>query len=268
MVVDLDALGLDRLLGGHGGDGDDTDVAPDVLRELRGILAEWPMVAQVSGHDDGGDVRTSHVSPAQARRDAAAVLRRAILSVADLDVLGCGVPLPGTDLRDAVLPYALRPQRADVVRQAAGVPTLLHATRLVGAGPVRGERVHVYFDVSGSMDGVLPVLYPTLASLAPLLHEDVHLFSTRIDDVRPRDLARGVRVTTGGTSIAAVTAHALEHRVRRAVLVTDGWAGDVPDEHAHAMNRRCVRLAVALTCGGQASFASALRARTFRLPSI
>ena len=78
------------------------------------------------------------------------------------------------------------------------------------------------------MDAVLPALYATLASLSGLLHPKVHLFSTRIDDIDLRQLARGVRVTTGGTDIAPVTRHALDHRVTRALFVTDGWVGERP----------------------------------------
>ena len=62
---------------------------------------------------------------------------------------------------------------------------------------MRREQVHLYLDVSGSMDGCLPLLYATLRPLAGLIYPQVHLFSTRIHDLDLRDLVRGVRVTTG-----------------------------------------------------------------------
>jgi len=170
--------------------------------------------------------------------------------------------------REGMLPYALRPQRADFVRQALGVPSLLHPQRLMAAGVVRREAVHVYLDVSGSMDAALPALYATLASLSGLLHPNVHLFSTRIDDIDLWQLARGVRVTTGGTNIAPVTRHALDHKVRRALFVTDGWVGDVPEEHSRGLKRRGARFAAVVTQAGQIDFAAALGAKTWRLPDL
>jgi len=99
-----------------------------------------------------------------------------------------------------LLPYAPRPQRADFVRQALGSPALLHPATVVADRPVRRERVHLYLDVSGSMDWCLPALYAALRPLAGLVHQQVHLFSTRVHDLDLRDLVRGVRVTTGGTT--------------------------------------------------------------------
>ena len=149
-----------------------------------------------------------------------------------------------------------------------GVSPLLHPARLMASGIVRREQVHVYLDVSGSMDAALPALYATLSSLSTLLHAKVHLFSTRIDDIDLRQLARGVRVTTGGTDIAPVTRHALEHRVQRALFVTDGWVGNVPDEHARELARRRARFAVVVTQGGEPEFAAALQAKSWRLPNL
>ena len=235
---------------------------------MRNILAEWPMVERISGRDQGGAAQSSRVDAAQALREAAAILRRAILSIADLGAGHRGAVERRDEERDAMLPYALRLRRADFVRQALGVPSLLHPERLMAPGVVRRDQVHVYLDVSGSMDAALPALYATLSSLSGLLHPKVHLFSTRIDDIDLRQLARGVRVTTGGTDIAPVTRHAIKHRVRRALFVTDGWVGKVPDEHARELAERGARFAVVVTKGGETGFAEALRAKAWQLPHL
>ncbi len=167
-----------------------------------------------------------------------------------------------------MLPYARYLRRGDFVRHALHVPSLLHAQRVVVPGTVRHEAVHVYFDVSGSMEAALPALYATLASLSSLLHARVHLFSTRIDDVDLTQLRLGVRKSTGGTDIGPVTRHVLDHGVRRALFVTDGWVGEVPDEHARALEERRARFAVVVTHDGTTDFAAALRARTWRLPRL
>jgi hypothetical protein len=116
------------------------------------------------------------------------------------------------------------------------------------------------------MDGCLPVLYAALAPLASLVHPQVHLFSTRVHDLDLRDLLRGVRVTTGGTDVAPLTAHLLAQGIRRAVLLTDGWVGAVPAEHARSLSKRGARCAVVLTAKGDARFTDALAARVWRLP--
>ena len=257
-----------RLLGNHAGAGERSDIAPDVLREMRNILAEWPMVERLSGRDQGSDAQSSTIRRAEALRGAAAILRRAILAIADLGAGHRGAIERRDEEREGTLPYVLRPQRRDFVQQAMGVSPLLHPARLMVPGIVRGEQVHVYFDVSGSMDAALPALYATLASLSGLLHPKVHLFSTRIDDIDLRQLARGVRVTTGGTDIAPVTRHALENRVQRALFVTDGWVGEVPDEHAHELTRRGARFAAVVTHDGETDFAAGLSAKAWRLPNL
>ena len=257
-----------RLLGDHSVNEASANIAPDVLRELRDILAEWPAVDRVSGRDQGRDVQTSRVARARALREAAAIMRRGILSIADLGAGHRGAIERREQERDGLLPYALRPQRADCVRQALGVSTLLHPARLMAAGVARREAVHIYLDVSGSMDAALPALYATLSSLSGLLHPQVHLFSTRIRDIDLAQLARGVRTTTGGTDINPVTRHALDHRVRRALFVTDGWVGTVSDEHARALSRRGVRFGAVVTHGGEIKFAASLGAKTWRLPNL
>ena len=256
-----------RLLGDHAVE-EPVEVPPDVLREMRSILADWPMVKRISGHDRGANVEQQNVRKAEVRRAAAAVIRRAILATADHGHGGFGLAEWENLPVDGVLPYTTRPTRQDFVRQALGVATLLHPERLVARRAVFRERIHVYLDVSGSMDAVLPGLYATLASLSRFLHPQLHLFSTRIDDIDLADLRRGLRVTTGGTDISPVTRHAVRHEVRRALFVTDGWVGKVPVEHAHVLSRRKCRFAVIITHDGDASFAPALRAEVSRLPDL
>ena len=57
------------------------------------------------------------------------------------------------------------------------------------------------------------------------------------------------------------------NRVRRALIVTDGWVGPVPSEHARELARGKGRFAVALTHGGDPAFAAALGAKVWNLPN-
>src|SRR5208282_5586228 len=135
-----EAFAPERLLGNHAGAGERSDIAPDVLREMRNILAEWPMVERLSGRDQGGEAQSSTVDLAQALRAAAAILRRAILAIADLGAGHRGAIERRDEEREGTLPYVLRPQRRDFVQQAMGVSPLLHPARLVASGFVRREQ--------------------------------------------------------------------------------------------------------------------------------
>jgi hypothetical protein len=115
---------------------------------------------------------------------------------------------------------------------------------------------------------VLPLLYAALVPLLAYVRRDVHLFSTAIADVTHDALRRGVALTTNGTTIDVVTAHMIEHRVRRAVIVTDGWVGDVPGEHARVLTGRRAKVAEVVTHGGDERFVQALNGKAFRLPRL
>ena len=263
-----DGFAAGRLLGNHADGDNPSSIEPDLLRELRNILSEWPMVERLSGRDQGGAADTLTVARSEARRGTAATLRRAILAVADLGHVYRGAIGRRDEAREGILPYVLRLQRRAFVQGAVGVSPLLHPAEISLSGISRREQVHVYLDVSGSMDAALPALYATMTRLSSLLHPKIHLFSTRIDDIDLRQLACGVRRTTGGTDITPVTQHALDNRITRALFVTDGWVGEVPDEHSRELARRGTRFAVAVTCDGDTTFAAALGAKAWPLPNL
>ena len=264
LLVEIGTDSLEGLLGDHGTSAD--TLPPDLLREVRDILAGWPMAEKRSGRDQGGDAITDTVRRAAAQRAIVEQLRRAVLWVADL---GEGVGVGGPHEPVAVpglLPYAPRPSRADCVRQMLGQRPLLLATDVWMRRPAHRERTRVYVDVSGSMEDHLPAIYAALQPLQDLLHPLVHLFSTEVVDINLAQLRRGVCASTGGTDIAPVTRHMLERKVKRALIVTDGWVGDVPEEHAHRLRRRGSRVAVVVSHGGDPGFSRRLNSRTWRLP--
>jgi hypothetical protein len=93
------------------------------------------------------------------------------------------------------------------------------------AGRRRGEEVHLYLDVSGSVESLLGRLHEEVRGVAGLVWRDVHLFATDVTNAPVDDPARGTCQTTGGTSLVPVVQHIRVHGVRRAVIVTDGEVG-------------------------------------------
>lgn len=110
-----------------------------------------------------------------------------------------------------------------------------------------GQRVHLYLDVSGSVESLLGKLHEAVRDVAHLVGRDVHIFSTNLQDVPVEDLAKGTCMTTGGTSIVPVARHLREARVRRAVIVTDGQVGIIGARDRETLAR--TNLGIALTSG-------------------
>jgi hypothetical protein len=58
-----------------------------------------------------------------------------------------------------------------------------------------------------------------------LVNPKVHLFSTQVAEVTPAQMRAGVCRSTGGTDIQCVARHMARHKVKRAVVLTDGYVG-------------------------------------------
>ena len=252
------------LLGNHG-EADPEGVAPELLKEIREIVAEWPMVEPCSGRDLGAHLSHEQISLPRRREDAVAMLRRALMRLAGLTD-GAGRWRPDQGEVASVLPYG-RDRRA-WLREFWGESVPVHRTDLAGRTLTRRGRVRVYLDVSGSMNGVIAPLYAALASLSPWLDRQVQLFSTQVVGIPLSRLRQGAIVTTLGTDISVVTEHLVRDAVDRALIVTDGWVGAVPGEHAAVLGKRRARIEAAVTHGGDAAFMKTLGGRVSRLPDL
>jgi hypothetical protein len=113
------------------------------------------------------------------------------------------------------------PGRLDWPSLALGYwPSLFHGSRYDRADDEL--RAHVYVDVSGSFDPFASRVYGLLLALGDEVGSPVHLFSNAVSDVTLNELARGLRRSTGGTDFDCVFGHALDHRYRRILVLTDG----------------------------------------------
>ena len=110
-----------------------------------------------------------------------------------------------------------------------------------------GEKVHVYLDVSGSIGDLKAVLYGALLDCRDFVYPHVHLFSTKIADVTASQMGSGTCLSTGGTEIGCVAEHMRDNRIRRAVVVTDGYVGHPEGLDQETLAR--ATLGVALTPG-------------------
>ncbi len=106
---------------------------------------------------------------------------------------------------------------------------------------------HVYLDVSGSMGELLPRLLGLLVPHVQRRHAEVFQFSTVVEPLPLPCLRKGEIRTTCGTGIECVLEHALATpRLRRALILTDGYTGAAGDEHRARINGRALELHVVL----------------------
>ena len=244
-LLDDPGLKLPSLLGGHQGasEGELEKLSPLLFDTVRSIVEQWPQPPDpIKGRSLAEVLKTQTVHPAKVPHSARQGLRGLMRKVAGVHASG-QVRQSQLDNLNALTPIPSMGRRSMVLR-ALGHEPLLHVGPTPWLQSVRsGERVHVYLDVSGSMDLVMQALYGAVLDCAAFVHSTVHLFSSKVVDVSLAELRRGVCRTTGGTDIVCVARHMQDHRVHRAVLVTDGWVGAPRGGHHEVLKK--VRLGVA-----------------------
>jgi hypothetical protein len=205
----------------------------------------------------------------QRRHNAAvSMLRRALTRLAGTGTQGALSPVRAETPTESVLPYrSMLDRRAEVLACTGNSPMFFRAESSV-PGLARSERVHVYLDVSGSMSGVVKALYEALTTLLDHVAPTIHLFSTAVSDISHNQLKKGVLDTTGGTSIDVVTSHILKTKVKKALIVTDGWVGSIPSSHAEKLNKARVKVHGVITSPGESAFLAPVKGRAWQLPAL
>lgn len=245
--------GTTVLLGDHGDVTAEAQVLDDELFGdiVRRIVGSWPPPPfPLTGRDAGGEVRDWQSAfapvPADARRAFARVLRTALGPLAgslerrtralDREATVTGV-LPSASDR-------LRPART-----LLGLPPTLWQERRPQPGRARLPvgRAHVYIDVSGSMQQLLPQLAALLLPYVASRQAELFQFSTAVVPLTLAALRAGALRTTGGTGIDCVLEHALgNRRLTRALVLTDGYTGTPRADLAEQIRARGLRLSVVL----------------------
>ena len=212
---------------------------------------------------------SSTIDRRQSLRDAAAILRKAILAIAEH---GCG-PSRGdrrrTEERDATLPYVLRPQRRDFLQTGDG--------RAVACSIRRGWTCRERCATSRCTSiSTCPAAWTPRCPRSMQRSRRFRVSCTR----RCTSSAPASTTSTHGSSRAAcasppaaptsapVTRHALDQRVRRALFVTDGWVGKVPGEHARELAKRAARFAAVVTHSGESASPTHLAQKCGGFPDL
>ena len=245
-ALDGKGIGDIPLMGGHSvedEDGSDLQHQSPLLFEIvRELVESWPQPPDpIKGRSLADVLSTSNVKPIKLqskRRKLETLIKRVAgfsahgnLYRQQYSNLTFTSPIPSMN-------------RKSMVMQIMGVQPMLHSAQMPWKQrSPGGEKVHVYVDVSGSMNSVLNALYGAVLDCKDMVFGKVHLFSNRIADVTLDELRKGKCITTGGTDIACVAKHIQTNQVRRALLITDGWVGEAKGQHHDIL--QSTKLAVA-----------------------
>ena len=273
VALDVDVADADRLLGNHdqnaeaegpeGGDPLQSD--PDLMAEVRRIVARWPMVERREGADDGGASTSERSS---LRRHGAA--RRAVRELLRAAAFGThGGPWVRSPVETEVFtPLPQAGDRRAHLQRLMGAEPLWWQGHLMQEGRQMAGQVAVYLDVSGSMAAWLPVLLDALTESAALVQWPLFGFSTEVHPVTRADLAAGRFRSTGGTHIGCVARHLIASQVKRAVVITDGDVQAIPTALAERLRRARPRVRVGLLDGCNGRFCASLGWPVTAMPAL
>ena len=243
--LDGNAIQNVPLLGGHDGDSTGGELehrSPVLFDVVREAVERWPQPPDPIRGRSLADVLKGDTVEVKKKPGKRSVLRSLLQKVGEryrhgsirrirLDTESIYTPVPAIDRRAGVL-------------RSLGVQTMLYSGDVVWPRRVpTGDKVHVYVDVSGSMDGLEGAIYGAVLDCREWVHRSVHLFSTAVNDISHKEIRRGIVHSTGGTDIVCVARHMQEHRVRRACIITDGWVGKPTGSVRDTLSK--ARLAVA-----------------------
>ena len=239
-------LGEVPLIGGHDqGDSQHTDLqrgSPLLFDLVRELVEQWPQPPDPIRGRSLADVLNESTVSAPRVRPPRSVLRTLIRKVAGVHGSSRLAQISTTHTR-VQSPVPAWSRRSSVLH-GMGVPNLLHpADVLWKKRRQSGALVHIYLDVSGSMDGVLGPLYAAALDCEEFLHPKIHLFSTKVVDITRAELRAGRCSSTGGTSIEVVAEHMTAHDIRRVLIVTDGWVGSPKGQHRRTLENAQVAVA-------------------------
>lgn len=221
------------LLGNHG---EESPENPLLTGVVRGIVEGWPPPpVRISGRDQGRDAGDYFLRAAEEPGVAFRKAFRDVLRKCGIrSGRGPAVHRPRISLSERSIETVLpdgRDRRIPALRSITGVSPLIYRSSVQEprVRPARVPVVHLYLDVSGSMNECLPCL--TAVCREPFRRGElkVFAFSTIVSEAKGTDLYRIAIKNTGGTEIDAVLRHLKEippnKRPKAVLLVTDGYVG-------------------------------------------
>jgi len=188
------------------------------------IVSKWPAIDPTQGRDQGLSTIHEILSKLRKNGSMSSVIRRAVKSLAEK---GTGnAARYGNSRSEGLLPYPTMPDRKAAVMSMLGQNPVFFKGDLTVNQRVPIGRVHVYIDVSGSMDNYIEDILGSLSTVRDVLYPRIHCFSTIVETINTKEVLTGKYKSTYGTNIDCVIEHAGEKCIRKAVIITDGFVGE------------------------------------------
>lgn len=202
----------DQKPGDEDGIGGLDEAGKDMLREeLVGAL-------QTKGAGTGDILGTYFIDLIQSSAGLNIRLLEKFACSAKINTLRC---MYKTEKRaNGVIP--LQPSNRDIAILGAGyIPVLWNNKTEVEHN--MNKNVAIYVDVSGSVSEHLPQIMGVIATMRKNIKE-VFCFSNDVSEHTIAEISRGEFKTTGGTDFNCVIRHALDRKIDKLIIFTDGYA--------------------------------------------
>ena len=248
----LDERGVSTipLLGGHdvdGASGGNIEGRSPVLFDVvRSIVEEWPQPPDPIKGRSLADILSEETVSTRSVPSNRATLRKLFMKIAGPGTNG-RVRRVGDDMISVPTPIPHLDRRAGVLRALGTEPLLYTGPATIRRRKPSAERVHIYIDVSGSMNGIKGAIYGAVIDCREWVHPRVHLFSNAIADISHDELRNGIVKSTGGTDVACIAQHMDSNGVHRACIITDGWVGKPRGGHQATLSKAKLGVAYAGT---------------------
>ncbi|MEC7985359.1 MAG: hypothetical protein VX278_09360, partial [Myxococcota bacterium] len=223
------------LLGEHGEDVRGYSYAdnPELFAAIREIVEEWPQPKDPKiGRSLDEILKTEQVSIQKTNKPERTILS-AIRKAAQN-----GEHQFLSDQRRRHRPiqqsWPSRDRRAWCYSAAGGTPLLYSSTIPMDAGI---QKIDLYLDVSGSMTPFISNVISAVLSCKDWLKTNILLFSTTLNPCSIKQLQEGRYQTTNGTDIAVVSEDIERKKSKSAVILSDGYVGEIPANHLRACQR-------------------------------
>lgn len=245
------------MLGDHDDDNSDGKAIEDEFfgDVVRRVAEKWPPAPFMSRQRGSGDNMNEYLTgvgnPAdEARRVFTVILQRALTNRDGNQLRRARTPITGITGM-GVMPNAR--DRFAPARTKLKVQGLLwYQPGIVRARSIAVKsRAHVYLDVSGSMNSLLPHLLGLMIPYVKRGDASVFQFSTKVESMKLDELKAGKIRSTQGTDIACVMKHILETdpAVHRVLILTDGYTGAPHPETIRQLKERHIQVYVVLPTG-------------------
>lgn len=226
---------------------------PTLIGAVRAIVEKWPQPPNpIRGRSVGQKLRQKFLKLGDRQPSAERVLGRLIRQTVVARPSGGVTKRSRTQkarMIESPVP-TLRDRRAMVQLGLGATPLIFRQTVHQSSIDIERGVTHLYLDVSGSTQ---PYWKICAAIVSPFVKKKlIRLFgfSEEVAEISPAALAKGRIQTTGGTDANCIWQHAIDQKVEKILIITDGYVGRPTPTWRRRITEAKLMVFVALTPDG------------------